>query len=87
MQEALMSLEHSPAREKNGGRISNIAPARIYNVEAATLLGCTRTTIWRRVADKTLPQPVKFGSLSRFVLSEINATVESAMAARNGKAA
>ena len=82
-----MSLEFSPAREKNGGRISNIAPVLISDVEAATLLGCSRTTIWRRVADKTLPKPVKFGSLSRFVLSEINATVEAAKAVRDEEAA
>ncbi len=82
-----MSLEHSPTREKNGGRISNIAPVLISDVETAKLLGCSRTTVWRLVKDRTLPQPVKFGSLSRFVLSEINATVESAMAARNGETA
>ena len=82
-----MSLEFSPTREKTAGRVSDIAPVLISDVEAARILGCSRATIWRRVADKTLRQPVKFGSLSRFVLSEINATVESAMAARNGEAA
>ncbi len=82
-----MSLEHSPAREKKAGRIDKIAPVLISDVEAATLLGCSRTTIWRRVADNTLPKPIKLGGLSRFVLSEISARVESAMAARNGEAA
>ena len=82
-----MSLEHSPAREKTAGRIDKIARVLISDVEVAAILGCSRTTIWRRVADSTLPKPVKLGGLSRFVLSEINATVESAMAARNGKAA
>ena len=81
-----MSLEHSPTREKSGGRISNIAPVLISDVETAKLLGCSRTTVWRRVADSTLPKPLKFGGLSRFVLSEINATVASAMAARDGEA-
>jgi len=84
MQEAnLMSLEHSPARETNTG----VARVLVSDVEAAEILGCSRTTIWRRVADGTLSKPVKIGGLSRFVLSEINATVESAMAARNGEAA
>ncbi len=89
MQEAKpkMSLEHSPTREKNRGRISNIAPVLISDVETAKLLGCSRTTIWRRVADGTLPRPVKLGGLSRFVLSEIGDCVESAKAARNGEAA
>ena len=82
-----MSLEHSPTRKKNGGRISNIAPVLISDVETAKLLGCSRTTVWRRVKDRTLPQPVKFGSLSRFVLSEISARVEAAKAARDEEAA
>ena len=82
-----MSLEHSPTREKSGGRVSDVAPVLISDVEAAKILGCSRTTIWRRVADGTLPKPIKFGSLSRFVLSEISACVESAMATRTGEAA
>ena len=82
-----MSLEHSPVRERKAGRVSDIAPVLISDVETAKLLGCSRTTVWRRVKDHTLPQPVKFGSLSRFVLAEINATVESAKAARDAEAA
>ncbi len=82
-----MSLEHSPARETNVGRVDKIARVLISDVEVAEILGCSRTTIWRRVADGTLPHPVKLGGLSRFVLSEINAIIESAMAARNAEAA
>ena len=82
-----MSLEFSPTREKNAGRVSDIAPILISDVEAAKLLGCSRTTIWRRAADGTLPKPLKLGGLSRFVLSEINEHVESAMAVRNGETA
>ena len=80
-----MSLEHSPARETNV--VGKIARVLVSDAEAAAMLGCSRTTIWRRVADGTLPKPIKLGGLSKFVLSELNATVESAMAARNGKAA
>ena len=75
-----MSLEHSPVRGTNAG----IARVLVSDVELAEILGCSRTTVWRRVADSTLPKPLKFGGLSRFVLSEINATVASAMAARDG---
>ncbi len=78
-----MSLEHSPARGTNTG----IARVLVSDVELAEILGCSRTTVWRRVADSTLPKPLKLGGLSRFVLSEINATVESAMAARDGEVA
>ncbi len=78
-----MSPEHSPARETNTG----VARVLVSDAEAAAMLGCSRTTIWRRVHDGTLPKPLKLGGLTRFVLSEINATVEAAMAARNGEAA
>ena len=76
-----MSLEHSPVREKSGG----IARVLISDVELAEILGCSRTTVWRRVADNTLPKPIKLGGLSRFVLSEQIGAVEAAMAARNGE--
>ena len=82
-----MSLELSSAREAKAGHTGNIGRLLISDVETARLLGCSRATVWRRVADGTLPKPIKIGGLSRFVLSEINATVESAMAARNGEAA
>ena len=75
-----MSLEHSPARETNAG----VARVLVSDAEAATLLGCSRTTVWRRVADGTLPKPIKLGGLSKFVLSEQIGAVEAAMAARNG---
>ncbi len=80
-----MSLEHSPVRGANA--VDKIARVLVSDAEAAEILGCSRTTVWRRVADGTLPKPLKLGGLTRFVLSEINATVESAMAVRNGGAA
>ncbi len=81
-----MSLEFSPVRETNVGRVDKIARVLISDVEVADILGCSRTTVWRRVADGTLPKPVKLGGLSRFVLSEINAIVEAAMAVRDAEA-
>ena len=81
-----MSLEHSPAREAANGHTGNIGRMLISDQEAAEILGCSRTTIWRRVADGALPQPIKIGGLSRFVLEEVNACVEAAMAARDGEA-
>ncbi len=82
-----MSLEFPPVRKTGAGRVNKIARVLISDVEVADILGCSRTTVWRRVADGTLKQPVKLGGLSRFVLAEINAIVEAAMAARDGELA
>ncbi len=78
-----MILEHSPAREAKNGHTGNIGRMLISDVETANLLGCSRATVWRRVADGGLPRPLKIGGLSRFVLSEIMDRVEAAKAARN----
>jgi predicted DNA-binding transcriptional regulator AlpA len=50
---------------------------------AAGLLGCSPTTFWRRVADGTIPRPVKIGGMSRWPMSEIEAVVASAKARRD----
>ena len=51
--------------------------------EAATMLGCSKSTLWRRVADGTVPRPVKIGGMSRWLQSEIKAVIEQAIAQRN----
>ncbi|WP_425280337.1 helix-turn-helix transcriptional regulator [Mesorhizobium japonicum] len=43
----------------------------------------SKPTFWRRVRDKTAPQPVKIGGMSRWPRSEILAVIERAKAARN----
>jgi predicted DNA-binding transcriptional regulator AlpA len=50
--------------------------------EAAAVLTISTATFSRRVADGTVPPPVKIGSTSRWPLSEIVAVVEAAKAAR-----
>lgn len=50
--------------------------------EAAALLQLSVPTFWRRVADHTVPRPVKLGGLSRWPLSEILAVIDKAKAAR-----
>jgi predicted DNA-binding transcriptional regulator AlpA len=50
--------------------------------EAATLLQLSVPTFWRRVADRTVPRPIKLGGLSRWPRSEILAVIEAAKAAR-----
>lgn len=61
-----MSLEHSLLRER----------------DACSLLGISRATLWRRVKDGTIPQPVKIGGATRFPLSEILHVIDVAMARR-----
>ena len=50
--------------------------------EAAPLLGVSVPTFWRRVADGTIPKPIKLGALSRWPQSEILQVIENAKAAR-----
>ena len=55
----------------------------IRDGDAAELLGCSKATFWRRVADGTIPRPVKIGGMSRWPQSEIVAVIEGAKAKRN----
>ncbi|OYU37994.1 MAG: DNA-binding protein [Pseudorhodobacter sp. PARRP1] len=50
--------------------------------EAAAILQVSVPTFWRRVADGTVPKPVKLGGLSRWPQTEILAVIETAKAAR-----
>ena len=52
--------------------------------EVVAFLRISRPTFYRRIADGTIPQPVKIGSLSRWPQSEILHSIESAKAARPG---
>lgn len=54
--------------------------------EVADLLNCSKSTIWRRSADQTLPQPVKFGHTTRWPLSEIESYIELAKSSRAAEA-
>jgi predicted DNA-binding transcriptional regulator AlpA len=51
--------------------------------EGAAILQISVPSFWRRVADGTIPKPVKLGGLSRWPRSEILAVIETAKAARN----
>lgn len=51
--------------------------------EAAPLLSISIPTFWRRVADGTIPKPIKLGALSRWPQSEILEVIERAKAARH----
>jgi predicted DNA-binding transcriptional regulator AlpA len=54
----------------------------IRDGDAAALLGCSKATFWRRVADGTIPRPVKIGGMSRWPQSEIVEVIEQAKAQR-----
>ena len=46
--------------------------------EAAAVLQISVPTFWRRVADGTIPKPVKIGALSRWPQSEILPVIKAA---------
>jgi predicted DNA-binding transcriptional regulator AlpA len=50
--------------------------------EGAHVLQVSIPTFWRRVADGTVPKPVKIGALSRWPQSEIVGVIENAKARR-----
>lgn len=52
---------------------------------AAALLDCSRTTLWRRVKDGTIPPAIRIGGLSRWKLSDIQAVITAAEANRPAK--
>lgn len=51
--------------------------------QASGILGISVATFWRRVADKTIPKPVKLGHSSRWPQCEILDVIETAKAARD----
>ena len=50
--------------------------------ESASILDVSVPTFHRRVADGTVPKPLKIGALSRWPKSEIEAVIERAKARR-----
>lgn len=55
----------------------------IRDRDAAELLGCSKATFWRRVADGTFPKPVKIGGMSRWPHSDITTVINQAKACRD----
>ncbi len=50
----------------------------ITDAEGAALLGCSKATWWRRVADGTIPRPIKIGGMSRWKRSDVVSVIERA---------
>ena len=49
----------------------------------AKMIDGSRATVWRRVKDHTLPQPIKIGGLTRWVVSEVQEAIEKRIAMRD----
>jgi len=50
--------------------------------EAAEMLAISVPSFWRRVADGSVPKPIKLGKSSRWLHSEILSVIEDAKARR-----
>lgn len=61
----------------------NITDTLLTAREGAKVLQVSIPTFWRRVADGTVPKPVKIGALSRWPHSEIMGVIEAAKALRS----
>lgn len=59
----------------------------IRDRDGAAMMGASVSTFWRRVADGTIPQPIKIGAMSRWRRSEIEAVIARAEAQRQSVAA
>lgn len=51
--------------------------------EVAGLLGVSVSTVWRHVADGSLPEPVRFGGVTRWAQSELILYLEALKAGRS----
>lgn len=62
-------------------------PARVLisDKDVAEMIGGSRATVWRRVKDGALPRPLKFGGMTRWLLSEVEAAIAKQVAARDAE--
>ena len=62
---------------------AQVVDPMLSDIEGAEVIGSSRSSFRRRVADGTIPPPVKIGGLSRWPLSELLAVIKRAKDARN----
>ncbi|WP_254493883.1 AlpA family transcriptional regulator [Bartonella sp. B1099] len=55
--------------------------------ESAKILNISVSTLWRRVADGSVPKPLKIGSLARWLQSDLDDVIEKAKNQRSNDAA
>lgn len=53
-------------------------PLLLSDKSAATLLGISRATFWRRVTDKSLPQPLRLGGVTRWRREDLENAIHAA---------
>lgn len=53
--------------------------------EAASYLGVSRTTLWRKTKDGSLPGPVKMAGMPRWRQSELLAFLDAMVVIRDGE--
>ena len=51
-------------------------------LDVAKMLGVSVATVWRRVKDGTLPEPIRFGGVTRWVREELIEVLSTAQARR-----
>ena len=61
----------------------NEAPLLLDVKALAALFQASPATIWRRVNDGTLPQPVRIGGMTRWARDEIDTVIDSAKGERD----
>ena len=50
--------------------------------EAAELMNCGKSTIWRWASEGVIPRPLKIGGMSRWKMSDLEAVIAKAEAHR-----
>jgi excisionase family DNA binding protein len=53
-------------------------PEFLTDKQLAALLNCSRTTVWARTQDQTLPQPYRFGRCTRWRRQEVEQALAGA---------
>ena len=68
----------------NLGQTAYFPDQFLSDTGCAQLLSCSKATWWRRVADGTMPNPIRIGSITRWRLSEVLAAIEALQHQTNG---
>ena len=55
--------------------------------DTATLLGCSKSTVWRWAAEGVIVKPLRIGGISRWKLADLEAVIARAEAERGAIAA